>query len=306
MSTAEPSALAVVPAPDPLRVLKSLVLDAVSSPLTKRQYEIALDRFIGWASGRTFSKPLVNQYRSHLEGLAFSASTINQALSAIRRLGFEAADAGMLDPNVAAAVGRVRGIRREGRRAGNWLTRDQARALLAVPDASTATGRRDRALLAVLLGTGLRRNEARDLTVEHVQQRDGRWCVVDLVGKQGKCRTVPMAAWTKRAIDEWTSAAGISEGRVFRPLRSNGSLAGDRLSPQTIFRVVLERSREIGVAIRPHDARRTFARLAFYGGSGMEQVSLSLGHSSVTVTERYIGARLDLADAPCDHLGFSL
>jgi integrase len=303
---ADACAVALVPQPDPLKVLKSLVLDAVSSPLTKRQYEIALDRFIAWAAGRAFAKPLVNQYRSHLEGLGFSPSTINQALSAIRRLGFEAADSGLLDPNIAAAVGRVKGVRREGRRTGNWLTKEQARRLLAVPDAATFTGKRDRALLAVLLGTGLRRNEARDLTVEHVQLRDARWCIVDLVGKQGKSRTVPMAAWTKLAIDEWTSAAGITEGRVLRAVRSNGTLAGDRLSPQTIFRIVLERSRSLGVAIRPHDARRTFARLAFYGGSGMEQVSLSLGHSSVTVTERYIGARLDLADAPCDHLGIGL
>jgi len=120
-------AVALVVPPDPLKVLKSLVLDAVSSPLTKRQYEIALDRFIAWAAGRTFAKPLVNQYRSHLEGLGFSPSTINQALSAIRRLGFEAADAGMLDPNIAAAVGTVKGVRREGIRTGNWLTRDQAK-----------------------------------------------------------------------------------------------------------------------------------------------------------------------------------
>jgi integrase len=282
--------------PDPLQRLKSLVLDAVSSPLTKRQYEIALGRFIEWTGGRTFCKPLVNQYRSHLEGRGFSPSTINQALSAIR----------MLDPNVAAAVGRVKGVRREGRRTGNWLTKEQARALLSVPDSRTFTGKRDRALLAVLLGTGLRRNEARDLAMEHVQMRDARWCIVDLVGKQGKARTIPMAAWTKLAIDEWTAAAGIAEGRVFRPVRCNGTLAGDRLSPQTIFRIVLEHSGRVGVQIRPHDARRTFARLAFYGGSGMEQVSLSLGHSSVTVTERYIGVRLDLADAPCDHLGISL
>ncbi len=302
----EASALAVVPVPDPLKVLKSLVLDAVSSPLTKRQYEIALDRFIAWAAGRTFAKPLVNQYRSHLEGLGFSPSTINQALSAIRRLGFEAADAGMLDPNIAAAVGRVKGVRREGIRTGNWLTKDQAKLLLAAPDSATFTGKRDRALLAVLLGTGLRRNEARDLTVDHIQMRDARWCIVDLIGKHGKCRTVPMAAWTKHSIDEWTAAAGIVEGRIFRPVRCNGTLAGDRLSPQTIFRTVLAHSGRVGVAIRPHDARRTFARLAFYGGSGMEQVSLSLGHSSVTVTERYIGVRLDLADAPCDHLGIGL
>ncbi len=65
--------------------------------MAKRHYEIVLDRFIAWASGRAFAKPLANQYRCHLESLGFSPSTVNQALSAIRRPGFEAADARILD-----------------------------------------------------------------------------------------------------------------------------------------------------------------------------------------------------------------
>jgi hypothetical protein len=146
MPTTESCAVALVAAPDPLRVLKSLVLDAVSSPLTKRQYEIALDRFIAWAAGRTFAKPLVNQYRSHLEGLGFSPSTINQALSAIRRLGFEAADAGMLDPNIAAAVGRVKGVRREGHPHRQLAdegpsTSAAVRSRLVAPSPARGTGR---------------------------------------------------------------------------------------------------------------------------------------------------------------------
>src|SRR5205807_419629 len=79
---------------------------------------------------------------------------------------------------------------------------------------ANATGR----LLAVLVGCGLRRGEASALTFDDVQQRDGRWCLVDVEGKGNRVRTVPMPAWTKTAIDVWSDAARLSSGRVFRPM----------------------------------------------------------------------------------------
>lgn len=69
---------------------------------------------------------------------------------------------------------------------------NQAQALLNAPDITTTKGLRDRAIIAVLLGCGLRRSEVAALTLKHIQQRDGRWCIVDLVGKHGRVRTVPM------------------------------------------------------------------------------------------------------------------
>jgi integrase len=77
---------------------------------------------------------------------------------------------------------------------------------------------RDRAMLAVLLGCGLRRSEVAALTFAHLQQRDGRWCIIDLVGKPGRVRTTPMPTRVKVAIDAWTSAAGVVGGHVFRLL----------------------------------------------------------------------------------------
>jgi integrase len=105
---------------------------------------------------------------------------------------------------------------------GNWLTARQAQTLLNAPDATTTKGLRDRAILAVLLGCGLRRSEVAALATGHVQQRDGRWCIVDLRGKHGRVRTVPMPTWVKVATDAWTSAAGIAEGYVFRPVNRAG------------------------------------------------------------------------------------
>src|SRR5262249_31004888 len=93
-------------------------------------------------------------------------------------------------------------------------------ALLNAPDATTNKGLRDRAILAVLLGCGLRRSEVAALTFKHIQQRDGRWCIVDLVGKHGRVGTVPKPTWVKVAVDAWATAAGITDGPVF-PLRQS-------------------------------------------------------------------------------------
>jgi hypothetical protein len=104
----------------------------------------------------------------------------------VRKLAVEAADNGLLAPELASGIVRVKGVASKGVRLGNWLSIRQAQTLLNAPDATTTKGLRDRSILAVLLGCGLRRSEVAALTVGHVQQRDGRWCIVDLVGKHGR------------------------------------------------------------------------------------------------------------------------
>src|SRR5450755_5091120 len=131
-------------------------------------------------------------------------------MSAIRKLASEAADNGLIAPEIAAGIARVKSVKSTGVRVGNWLTLRQAQALLSAPDAATVKGLRDRAIIAVLLGCGLRRSEVAALTISHIQQRDGRWCIVDLLGKHGRVRTVPMPAWVKVATDAWTSPAGVT------------------------------------------------------------------------------------------------
>ena len=86
----------------------------------------------------------------------------------------EAADNGLLAPEQAVGILRVKGVKSKGIRVGNWLSLPQAQALLGAPDVATVKGLRDRAMLAVLLGCGLRRSEVAALTFVHVQQRDGR------------------------------------------------------------------------------------------------------------------------------------
>jgi site-specific recombinase XerD len=125
----------------------------------------------------------VTRYRMQLEQLQLAPSTINQLLAAVRRLAYEASDAGLLSLDLAAGIKPVKGGKQVGVRLGNWLTAEQGRALVEAPSVETLRGKRDRAILAVLLGCGLRRSELVHLKLEDVQQREGHWAIVDLVGK---------------------------------------------------------------------------------------------------------------------------
>jgi site-specific recombinase XerD len=304
------AALTVLAHPDASWVrLKALVLTSVSSPHTRRAYEHALESFHAWYRPEAhgpFSRAVVQHYRAALELEHRSPSTINVQLAALRKLASEAADNGLLAPELASGISKVRGARQAGVRAGNWLTRDQAEHLLRLPDVTTLKGRRDQALLALFVGCGLRRSELAALTLEHLQQRDGRWVIVDLLGKGQRVRSVPMPAWAKAALDRWTDAAGITAGSVLRAINKADKIVGNSMTAQSIFEIVERYSRKLGVTIAPHDLRRTFAKLAHRGRAPLEQIQLSLGHASIQTTERYLGVKQDFIDAPCDRLGVRL
>src|SRR6516164_6503151 len=219
------------------RRLKSLVLDSVSSPITRRVYNLGLDEFFEWYGREPrpgFTKATVSAWRVALEARGLGAVSINVRITAVRKLAVEAADNGLLAPELANGITRVKGVKSKGVRLGNWLTVKQAQTLLNTPDVGTTKGLRDRAILAVLLGCGLRRSEVAALTVAHVQQRDGRWCIVDLVGKHGRVRTIPMPTWVKVAQDAWTSGAGVANGFVFRPVNRGGQALAVGLSEKVV------------------------------------------------------------------------
>jgi site-specific recombinase XerD len=188
--------LIVAPQPNQWHRLKALVLDSVSSPITRRVYNLGLDEFFEWYGREPrpgFTKATVAAWRVALETGRLGAVSINVRITAVRKLAVEATDNGLLAPELASGIARVKGVASKGVRLGNWLTVQQAQKLLNAPDATTPKGLRDRAILAVLLGCGLRRSEVAALTFRHIQQRDGRWCIVDLVGQAWPCADNPDA-----------------------------------------------------------------------------------------------------------------
>jgi site-specific recombinase XerD len=179
---------------------KSAVLNSLSSIDAQRGYRHAIEEFIEWYCSEprlSFSKTVVLRYRIHLESRHLALGTVNLRLGAVRRLAYEASDCGLLSPDLAAGIRRVKGVKKIGIRLGNWLIPEQAQRLWNMPDSQLLKGKRDRALLAVLLACGLRRHEAVSLDLRHVQQREEHWAIVDLKGKAGHTRTVPMRAGSK-------------------------------------------------------------------------------------------------------------
>src|SRR6202043_4129998 len=179
---------------------KAAVLNSLTSLDAQRGYRHAIDEFVDWYCSEprlALNRIVVLRYRSHLESRKLAPATINLRLGAVRRVAYEAADCGLLSANLAAGIRRVKGVKKLGVRLGNWLTADQSQALWQAPDRVRIKGKRDRALLAVLLACGLRRHELAGLTVDHFQQREGHWAIVDLCGKAGHVRTIPGPNWVR-------------------------------------------------------------------------------------------------------------
>jgi len=148
---------------------KAAVLNSLPAKTSQESYAHAIDEFIAWYCSEprlAFNRPVVLRYRIYLEQKNLAPSTINVRLAAVRRLAYEAADTGLLSPELAAGIRRVKGAKRLGVRVGNWLTADQGKTLLQSSGSDTLRGKRDRAILSVLLGCGLRRAELVALSVQ--------------------------------------------------------------------------------------------------------------------------------------------
>jgi len=134
---------------------KSSVLQTLGSAASQKTYAFAIDDFIGWYCSEprlAFGRTVVLRYRYHLEARQLAPATINLRLAAVRRLAYEASDNGLLSPDLAAGVRRVKGAKRLGMRIGNWLTPAQGKQLLGLPDVTSVKGSRNFAMLARAAG----------------------------------------------------------------------------------------------------------------------------------------------------------
>ena len=286
---------------------KVAVIVSLRSFESQRSYRHSIDEFVTWycsAPRLSFNKAVVLRYRLHLEDRHLAAGTINVRLAAVRRLAYEAADTGLLSPDLAAGIRRVKGAKKLGCRLGNWLTAEEARTLWQLPDPSTLKGKGDRAILALLLGCGLRRRELTELTIDHFQRREDHWAIVDLIGKGGHVRTIPVPSWVKGTVDDWLAASRIDNGRLFRCLCRMGTIWGTEKTEKVVWHVVKQYAGKVGILkLAPHDLRRSCARLCHSAGGELEQIQFLLGHASVQTTEKYLGCKQRLREAVNDKIG---
>src|SRR5437867_3722796 len=150
-----PKPKAVLRLPD-LDQAKSAVLNSLTSADAQRGYRHAIEEFVVWYCSEprlSSNRTVVLRYRIHPESRKLAPGTINLRLGAVHRLAYEASDCGLLSADLAAGIRRVKGVKKIGVRLGNWLPPDQAIGLLDAPDAETMKGKRNLALLAILVAT---------------------------------------------------------------------------------------------------------------------------------------------------------
>jgi len=284
-------------------VLVRVVLNSLPSPGSRRMYGMAIRDFLEYwqaVENKTLDKLFLQTYIAHMQEIGRGASSINLRLTAIRKLTREAAELQIWPDTVAAAFASVKNLPQRGNRTGNWLTLEQSQQLISAPDTSTNIGLRNRAILATLLGCGIRRQELTNLKLGQLQLRENRWVIINLVGKRNKTRTVTVPPWVKQAIDAYTETAGVQSGRLFKAFYKNGQIIREHISCKTVHDVVKMHAHQCGFDVTPHDLRRTYAKLALKNGANIEQIQLSLGHQSLATTQVYLGTDLDLKNGPGD------
>jgi site-specific recombinase XerD len=143
--------------------------------------------------------------------------------------------------------------------------------------------------------------------MDHLQQREEHCVLVDLVGKGGHVRTVPVPTWVKATIDVWATIANIKTGRLFRCVNKTGSIWGRGITEKVVWCMVQECAAKAKLErLAPHDLRRTCARLCHESGGELEQIQFLLGHVSVQTTERYSGCKQRLREAVNDKIGLDI
>ena len=283
----------------------ALVLRGSENPNTRAMYGKALRDFLAWCQAQgapPLTRTLVEEHRSFLLSRGYSAATVNQRLTAIRKLARQAATEDLLAQQDAAEIFRVHGATKKPIISESSLSIAEAESLLNAPSPETNKGKRDRALLALLLGCGLRRNEIVQAKVEDVLHREGHWVLARVFGPHRRERTVSLPSWAKQALDGWLKASKIRAGAIFRAVNRDGSVLDRALSAPMILATVAAYGKSVGVRVAPRDLRHTCARLCRRSGADLEEIQSLLGHANIQATGRYLGKTHTAAEAANDRL----
>lgn len=284
-----------------LESILAATLDGVGAG-SRPVYEGTLRSYFAWAleNGSPTAYSSLLAYRRFLEDRGLSIATINRQLSALRNFFRTARNMGAVDEETFRQVREVKNIQSQGQKTGRWLSLEESRLLLSSPDMQTWVGCRDRAILALMLGGGLRRSEVANLRYDHLRKHNDVWVIENLLGKHNRTRTIPLQTWTAKAITRYLSKniewyGGPNSDYLFVSVDRHGNRR-ERMTTQTVWLIVMRYARQCGIEdLAPHDLRRTYAELARDNGAMLEEIQKLLGHSSLTTTQRYLERGLDPA-----------
>jgi site-specific recombinase XerD len=248
-----------------------IVLDDLPSRHSKIAYRKALVDFLEWNDGQgkpKLDKAMVERYKTYLtnkpvwDNKSRSVASINLRLSAIRKFMSKAAEQGLISSSIADEIVKIECLKRSTDYPDNSFTRDDVIKLVRAPNIKTLEGLRDRAILALAVSGGFKQADISALVIEQMQLHDGQWIIANIIGKRNRMRSVPIKPWIKKTIDEWTYAANITKGNLFRALRKGLRNSSEQLSNQSINDVVRKYAELCGYNLPIHDLLCIFSSLA--------------------------------------------
>ena len=281
----------------------------IDSEGTKRIYKTALDEFMRFVGivrveeFRTVTRSHLIAWRKELEGRALAGATIRGKLAALSSLFEHLCDANAITHNPVKGVKRPKVETYEGKTPA--LGDHQARALLIAPPDDTLKGKRDRAILSVLLFHALRREELWKLEVKDITERRGMK-YFRIHGKGGKRRYVPCHSGTLERIDDYLalSGRGVAEGgALFRPVKnSTTDTLDEAITPDGVYRMIrayAEKAKITGIErLGAHAMRATAATNALDHGADIAKVQEMLGHANIQTTRIYDRRKIRPEDSP--------
>lgn len=272
---------------------------------TKRTYKNALQDFMHFTGiqkpeeFRQVTRAHVIAFRDELKRRDLSGSTIRNKLAALSSL-FEY----LCDKN-AVTHNPIKGTKRppiEGYEGKSPALGDhQARELLNAPDSTTLKGKRDSAIIAVLLYHALRRGELCKLKVKDVRQERRGVMFMKISGKGGKTRYLPIHPLVSRLIHDYLSAAGHENdetGALFRPLSNNIVDKTAGITPDAIYKIIQGYTAKLGFTVCVHSLRATAATNALENDADIVKVQEWLGHANISTTRIYDHRRMRPEDSP--------
>ena len=281
--------------------LSYLVVERGSAPNTVEAYGRDLLHYARFLETR--EKERVDQIdREDVEAfvasyaqLDYAVSSTERALAAVRGMHAFLVAEQLADTNPAGAVP----LPKRPQRLPDVLSVEQVRALVEQPFAHTAAGQRDRAILEVLYGCGMRVSELCGLDVQDVMLEDE---IVRVLGKGSKERVVPLTGAAREALESylrsWRDELARSprpQGAVFLNRR------GGRLSRQSVHAICEKYGRVVGIdGLHPHTLRHCYATHLVEGGADLRVVQELLGHASIATTQVY--AHLDRTHVRWEYL----
>jgi len=248
---------------------------------------------MAFCDGRPLCRESVKDYMASMLAVNASSAKVCIEMAAIKLLARECLEYGLIPQSTAAGIIQIKGMPKQPRRTGRWLSEQQTRELLAVPQ-----DLRGKAILSVMVACALRRAEVCSLTRGQFQMLDGRHVFSAVQCKRGKVRIIPMPAWA--AMNVALLLREEPDSPPHWPLFHRAGAPEKPLSPNGLAWLVGNWSSKSGYPIACHDIRRTSSSMSYKNGASLTSVQSMLGHSSPTVTAKYLEPVLELNDCACD------